>query len=596
MAALATTRSAELDHRPAAHDRFGRTLRWIARIWAEAAIIIYLLTQASVPSPIRGDGGYWERLASLAVIAIIAIGHVISWRWEIQGATVMAVGGAVLALLTAFRADSFETVPTEGRGITEAQVVLFAFAVPAFLYWLLWRRDRDHRSVIALATVFAVLVGVTGAVTFVALRTAYGSFTPTSAAPIPDTATVEWLWAGPPTSTETAVAARVTETTGEVSLVVSPSPDLADGRTYPGNRASDDPQAVRFQVDGLTPDTRYYYAVAVGDEIASGRTGTLRTVAQGPTDLLIGVGSCIQTGSNSVVFDSIVEAAPDLFVVTGDFAYTDFWTDDRDAVRAMYSTQLMSPAIAAMTARVPVAYVWDDHDFGPNDADSTAKAGPAGEVVYRQSVPYLELPAGPGPAAIYQSFTLGRVRVILTDGRSQRSPKASPDDANKTMLGEPQLQWLAGELAAAKEDGQFIILVTNVPWNGDAQEGADDWAGYTTERRRIADLISDTGVADQLLMVAGDAHMVAIDDGSHTDFSTSGAGGFPLIQAAALDRPGSVKAGPYSEGYHAGAGQFGLIDITDDGDQIEVALLGTDYEGAELVSYSFTVSPDDLAR
>jgi phosphodiesterase/alkaline phosphatase D-like protein len=570
-------------------------LRWVARIWAEAAIIVYLLTQAAVPSPVRGQGDYWERLGSLAVIVVIAIGHVVSWRWEIQGATVMAVGGSLLALLTAFRAQMQEAVVTEGQRVLDAQVVLVAFAVPAVLYWFIWRRGRPRREVISLALVLALLIGSTWAVSLFAFNIAYGSFQPASAVAAPPDSAVRWIWAGPPTSTRTAVAVRLTEPSQQVRLAVGSTPALLDPVYYPAlERAPDDPAVVRFSVTDLAPGTQYYYAAEVDGALITERTGSLRTSPDGPADLLLAFGACIQTGSSGVVFDRIREASPDLFVITGDFAYQDFWTDNREAIRMMYDTQLTSPAIAALLAEVPAAYVWDDHDFGPNDADSTAASRPAGQTVYRQSVPYLDLPAGPGAEPIYQSFVLGRVRVILTDGRSERVPKSWPDDEDKTMLGDRQLRWLAGELRAAADSGQVIMLVTNVPWNGAASAGADDWAGYATERRRIADLIAETGVADQLLMVAGDAHMVAIDNGSHTDFSSDQSGGFPLLQAAALDRPGSYKAGPYSEGYHEGPGQFGLVQVSDNGGDITLRVQGVDYEGSELVEYTFTVAAGAL--
>jgi len=503
----------------------------------------------------------------------------------------MAVGGALLSLLTAFRFQAYEAVATEGRGATEARLVLFAFAVPALLYWIIWRRCQSHRTVVGLAVGLALLVGGTSAVTFFALNTAYGSFHPASAVAAPPPSQVQWLWAGPPTSTRTAVTARIAAPDADATLLVSTAPDLTESVAVPGQRvAPDDPGVVRFDVDGLSPDTRYYYAVSLDGTVAAERTGTLRTVAAGATDLTIAVGACIQSGSNGSVFDQIRRSDPDLFIVTGDFAYKDFWLDDRAVVRAMYDQQLTTPAISALLREVPMSYVWDDHDFGPNDADKTAASGPAAQIVYRQSVPFLDLAAGPGPEAIYQSYTLGRVRVVLTDGRSERSPKAAPDDANKTMLGERQIRWLEDELRAAAAAGQVVMLVTNVPWNGGATTGADDWAGYSRERQRIADLIAATGVADQLFMVAGDAHMVAIDDGSNTDFSSDASGGFPLLQAAALDRPGSIKAGPYSEGLHDGAGQFGLVEVGDTGGDVSVRLSGQDYTGTELLSYEFTIS------
>jgi hypothetical protein len=131
-------------------------LRWLARVWAELAIVGYLLWEATTPAPVRGQGGYWERLAALLVVAVIVVGHLLSWQWEIQGATVMAVGGALLGLVTSFR---FE-------GLRETAIVLVAFTGPAVLYWWLWRRGRSRRAVAGLAGLLAAL-GVYGVVSYV---------------------------------------------------------------------------------------------------------------------------------------------------------------------------------------------------------------------------------------------------------------------------------------------------------------------------------------------------------------------------------------------------------------------------------------------
>ena len=89
-------------------------------------------------------------------------------------------------------------------------------------------------------------------------------------------------------------------------------------------------------------------------------------------------------------------------------------------------------------------------------------------------------------------------------------------------------------------------------------------------------------------MVSGDAHMVALDDGSHSDYSDDGGAGFPVFHAAALDRPGSIKGGPYSDGAFDGVGQFGLLDIADDGDTISLTTTGMNWEGETLVQRTFT--------
>jgi phosphodiesterase/alkaline phosphatase D-like protein len=555
-------------------------LRWVARIWAELAIVGYLLWQATSPAPVEGEGGYWERLSALAVLTLIVVGHLISWRWEIQGATVMAVGGSVLAVITAQRY----------QGLAASLAVLAAFVGPAFLYWLLWRRGHPLRRQVLLAGLLGVLVVATTTAAVVAHRIAYGPFHPASTLQPLAPAAVVWEWAGAPTPTSSAVVVRVRNPGSAVRLAVSRDPDLGAPRMIEATaRAADAPSLVRFDVGDLDPGTTYHYAAEVDGSLVTERTGVLRTAPTGPSDLTLALGSCLQIGSNGSVLDRIREDRPDLLLFTGDFAYEDFWTDDRDAFRAMYDTQLGTPAMDALVRSTAVGYTWDDHDFGPNDADSTAASGPAAKVVYRQAVPHPVLPAGTGPEAIYQSMTWGRVRIILTDSRSQRSPKASRDDRNKVMLGSSQVRWLRAELEAAKQAGQFVVLVTSVPWNGAPTAGADDWSGYTTQRREVADLIAEAGMSDQLLMVAGDAHMVAIDDGTNTDFSTEGAGGFPLMHAAALDRPGSYKAGPYSVGAHPGAGQYGLVTVDDDGREATVRLSGRDHTGAELMSYEFSV-------
>jgi hypothetical protein len=227
---------------------------------------------------------------------------------------------------------------------------------------------------------------------------------------------------------------------------------------------------------------------------------------------------------------------------------------------------------------VPVDYVWDDHDYGPNDADAAAPSRAAARRAYRQAVPHPPLPAGPG-GAIYHAFTVGRVRVVVTDTRSERT--------RETMLGAAQREWLLGELRRAAEHA-LVIWVNPVPWIDAERPGADTWGGYAAERRLIAETIAARGIRN-LVMVSGDAHMAAIDDGTNSGFATGGGGGFPVLHAAALDRRGKVKGGPYSHGTFPGAGRFGVVRVEDRGDAVSVDLSGRDYHHRTLVHHRFQV-------
>jgi hypothetical protein len=91
----------------------------------------------------------------------------------------------------------------------------------------------------------------------------------------------------------------------------------------------------------------------------------------------------------------------------------------------------------------------------------------------------------------------------------------------------------------------------------------------------------------RLLMLSGDGHMVAIDDGSNSNFSGSGGKGFPVMHAAPFDRFARHKGGPYSHGVAGrrvlfglvAIQQFGLAEIRDDGKRVEVELSGRDERG-----------------
>jgi hypothetical protein len=155
------------------------------------------------------------------------------------------------------------------------------------------------------------------------------------------------------------------------------------------------------------------------------------------------------------------------------------------------------------------------------------------------------------------------------------------------MLGARQTAWLGRELLAAKRSGQLAVWVNSVPWIAAAAPGSDSWAGYSHERRELANFVARNGIRN-LLMLSGDAHMLAIDDGSNNNYATVGDGSFPVMHGAALDRPSEVKGGPYSEGAFGGSGQFGTVTVRDTGGpRVQVTLEGWNYRGEQLVSYRF---------
>src|SRR6185436_14553547 len=106
--------------------------------------------------------------------------------------------------------------------------------------------------------------------------------------------------------------------------------------------------------------------------------------------------------------------------------------------------------------------------------------------------------------------------------------------------------------------------------------GEDHWSVFAAERREIADFIKDHHIQG-VAILHGDSHMLAADDGSHSDYATGGGAPLPVMCAAPLDQDASLKGGPYSQGVYRvrkGEGAFGLVTIRDEGGQIHVQYSG----------------------
>ncbi|HYP18354.1 MAG TPA: alkaline phosphatase D family protein [Opitutus sp.] len=366
-------------------------------------------------------------------------------------------------------------------------------------------------------------------------------------------------------------------------LRLAQAADFAEARTVGAStRVSvEEGCLASFELTELRPATLYHYEIA-------GERGSFRTFPAGAASFTIVLGSCAETGSEHPVFATMARHSPLLFLHTGDLHYEDIAVNDIAVFRVAYGRALGSSAQSALYRAVPVNYVWDDHDFGPNNADRTAPGRTASRLAYRQIVPHYALPAGAGDEPIYHAFTIGRVRFIVLDTRSEKSPPSVPAGPNRTTLGVAQKAWLKAELLAARDTHALIALVSSVSWIAD-DGSADRWGGFVDERRELADFMVEHNVRN-ICLLSGDAHMLAIDDGRHNQYATNGGPGFPVFQAAALDRKGSVKGGPYSHGAFPGRGQFGVMRVLDDGGPVvRVEWSGRNHRDEEIVAHQFTV-------
>lgn len=555
---------------PVVRRRVALSLRWIAGIIGLGAVAFLWLDDRYGWLDYQPGGTAFFTYIRPVAYGLLVVGGLLAIKWEVAGAVISAFAAAAIG--------AFAVNQLIGR---HAVIVIAWFAIPALLWLVADAWDWTRRRV-ALGVAVVALAAGAGAITGEAVyERSFGPTHPESAtAALPDSS-VRWAWSGGVTDTTASVRARTQRPAGTVRLAVDESATATadwDAATY-STPIDVDGDRYAFEIAGLQPDTDYRYALEVDGILDVVRVGRFHTFPVGPSSFTFTVGSCARVGSNGSVFDAIRLENPLFHLIAGDFHYGDIPDDERDRYDEVIDLTLREPAQAALYRSVPIAYVWDDHDYGVNNATSLSPSRLAALAAYHANVPSYDLASDTSP--LYQRFDVGRVRFLLTDTRSGRTPGDS-------MLGGEQLAWLLEELVTASEEQALVVWLNPVPWVADEADGADDWGGYAAERRLIADTIANNEI-DNLLMISGDAHMVAIDDGTNTDYSSAGDSGFPLLHAAALDRPGSVKGGPYSHGAIGGSGQYAVVNVDDDGETISVSLRAKRYDGETLLSYQFVV-------
>jgi len=207
--------------------------------------------------------------------------------------------------------------------------------------------------------------------------------------------------------------------------------------------------------------------------------------------------------------------------------------------------------------------MWDDHDFSGNDSNTTNVGRDAARAAYRERVPHYPLTASGGTVA--QAFTVGRVRFIMTDLRSAAVAPGTKESATKSRMGAGQKAWFKQELINARDSGfPLIAWVCTMPWIAAPQLGDDSWAGYATERTELANFIRDNRVQNVVLL-CGDMHGLAYDDGTNSDYATGGGAPLTVLHAAALTSDGSIKGGPFTAGPIPGSQQYGILEVYDNG-------------------------------
>lgn len=387
-----------------------------------------------------------------------------------------------------------------------------------------------------------------------------------------------WLWSGGATGHSVALAAKVAINSPAVRFAVSLYGTIGPDAIYSDVLTADDDNSntVKANVDGLVANETYYYGVEMGGSLAGGFIGKFKTFDETTRNFSFAVASCsnnlVSAGVNPILFDHILDKDPLFFIHMGDMHYNDN-LPNQSSIAAYQNCWdkvfQLSSRQRRFWQQMMVEYIWDDHDFGPNDGDGRWEFKKFARLAFQNVVPTYPLAAGSGDIPIYRSWAVGRCFFIMLDSRSESSPHAMTDGPNKTRLGFAQKIWLKQQLLFGASNYAFTFIINPTTWGGAASAGSDTWAGYATERKEILDFIVGAGLKG-IAMLSGDMHACAFDDGTNNAFGTGNTGGLAILQAGPIDQSASQKGTPYVDGPYPVSGsanrkQYGMVTVIDSG-------------------------------
>jgi len=294
------------------------------------------------------------------------------------------------------------------------------------------------------------------------------------------------------------------------------------------------------------------------------------------------------------IFDAIAAKAPDLMVWMGDNLYFQAPDElDPASMAARYRRQRALPALQRLLTAAPQIAIWDDHDYGPNDADMSYVMKGESLALFRRywANPSYGLPDVPG---VFGRTRWGDVDLFLLDDRWYRSANRMNDAPDKTMFGAQQLAWLRNALVYSHAPLKLVVNGSQL-WNrANRFEGFNH---FSYEQKALADWLLSQRV-DGVMFASGDRHfteLLRIDrPGAYPlyEFTSS-----PLTSRAYENPDNAERTNPdLVAGTLVGKRQFGLIRLTGPEKTRQITLESYDQTGALLWRHEIDAKALRFAR
>lgn len=279
-----------------------------------------------------------------------------------------------------------------------------------------------------------------------------------------------------------------------------------------------------IDITGLQPGTRYGYRVLLDGEPQGlprepgFQTQPLWQWRTAPPAFRMLAGSCAYIndaafdrpgkpyGGRYGIFEHMAGQSPDMMLWLGDNVYfreADY--DSRWGMAERYRHTRALPQLQTLLQSTHHYAIWDDHDYGANDANASFPLKDYSLELFRRywANPAYGLPDTPG---VFTGFTFRDIDFFLLDDRYYRNADNAPETPAKGMLGAAQLAWLKDALLHSRAPFKLIANGSQMLNNKTGHEG---WNHFGNERSRFLAWLEETGIPG-VLFLSGDVHYSAL--------------------------------------------------------------------------------------
>jgi hypothetical protein len=350
-----------------------------------------------------------------------------------------------------------------------------------------------------------------------------------------------------------------------------------------------------YQFDGLNPFSHYQYTVSKMNDsfnniLAKGSFITYPAPNDTST-FSFTFGSCTEQHYNDSIFVEMQKHSPLFFMHLGDWLYQNnfkeekfYYNESLVHQRELYEKRYAMPNMKHFLQNVPIDFVFDDEDgvyddFSKYSYTALKMSGSKTEIQeisYPDSLRNIAINGlhtffpnySQNNHQVYHSFECGNTEFFFLDTRSTRS--ANSESFHKTKLSKwkykvpknhqildsIQMNWLLSGLKNSKAQWKFIvsgvtfnrsykkvfdiclqaqkrILPNGMNGSYVAASLATMWFAFPESQTELLNFCNENKIKN-VIVLSGDAHTAAIDDGHNA--------GFPELMAGGLAQKNSKLA------------------------------------------------------